>query len=471
MFVGIDAGTSFVKAAVFDDSGRVTAVESAHVRLDVRDGRVEQDAEEVFAAVSAVLGALDVRPELVGLTGQGDGVWLVDADARAVRPAISWMDGRAAGIVAEWEADGVAERVFRRTGNALFPGCPAPVLAWLDRHEPARLDAAATAAYCKDVVFQRLTGIRATDVSDASVPFLDPCARDYDDGAIAACGLSHRAGLLAPIGDPLPGGAARDGALIPAGTPMSCGPFDVPACALGAGVTEPGDGLLIIGTTLAALAVTDVPDLDGALAGFHFSTTEPGRWLRGMPAMVGTAALDWVLSAVGARHEDLAELLGASPPGARGVRVLPFFAPSGERAPFVEPAARAEFSGVSLETTPADLVRATCEAVAYAARHCLDAAGLIGELAVAGGGTKSAEWLQLFADVLGRPLRIAAGEVGARGAVLAAARRFGTGLDAGEWTRPAGVREPDPSRAAYYADGYAGYLRRLTAARQRWGTS
>ncbi|NEA22350.1 FGGY family carbohydrate kinase, partial [Actinomadura bangladeshensis] len=77
--------------------------------------------------------------------------------ARPVRPAISWMDGRAAAIVAEWTASGVAAEVFARTGNAMFPGCPAPLLAWLDRHEPAALDAAATAAYCKDVVFQRFT--------------------------------------------------------------------------------------------------------------------------------------------------------------------------------------------------------------------------------------------------------------------------------------------------------------------------
>jgi erythritol kinase len=467
LFVGIDAGTSLVKAAAFDDSGAIVAVESATVRLDVNDGHVEQDGEAIFAAVEGVLGALGVRPDLVGVTGQGDGVWLIDAAGRPVRPAISWMDGRAADIVARWEAEGVAERVFRRTGNTLFPGCPAPLLSWLDRHEPAALDAARTAGYCKDMVFQRLTGIRATDASDASVPFLDPWTRRYDEEAIAACGLSHRAGLLAPIGEPRPAGAATGGP-IPEGTPVASGPFDVPACAAGAGATVPGNGLLIVGTTLAALAVTDAVDLTGTPAGFHFATSQPGRWLRGMPAMVGTAALDWVLRTTAVEHEEIAALLDASPPGAHGVRVLPYFAPSGERAPFVEPAARAEFTGVSLETTRADLVRATCEAIAYAARHCLEAAGLSGELAVAGGGTRSAAWLRLFADVLGRPLRIAPAEAGARGAVLAAAERFGIGLDVTAWTRPAGVREPDPDRAAYYAEGYADYLDRVSAARLRW---
>jgi xylulokinase len=470
MFIGIDVGTSVVKAAAFDATGQVLAVESRPARTRAWDGRAEQDPDEVAGAVAEVLGAITARypdPVAAGLTGQGDGVWLIDQDARPVRPAITWMDARAGDIVAEWAAGGVADTVFRRTGNALFPGCPAPVLAWLDRHEPASLDAATTAAYCKDMVFQRLTGVRGTDVSDASVPFLDPRTRAYDAEALAACGLAHRAGLLAPVAEPRPEGTVLEGRALPAGLPITAGPFDVPACALGAGVTEPGDGLLIIGTTLACLAVIDEPRLDGEATGFHFATGRPDRWLRGMPAMVGTAALDWVLRAVGAEHRDLDDLLAASPPGARGVRVLPFFAPSGERAPFVEPAARAEITGVSLETTTADLVRATCEGIAFAARHCLTAAGLSGELAVAGGGARSESWLGLFADVLGRPLRVAAEEAGARGAVLAA----GHGLDVAEWTRPAGIRDPDTGRTAFYAEEYAAYRERVADARRRWHDS
>jgi sugar (pentulose or hexulose) kinase len=472
VFVGIDVGTSVVKAAAFDEHGDVLGVASRAARLEVRDGRVEQDLEEVHDAVGQALGGLGGlgahgRPAQVGLPGQGDGVWLVDEAARPVRPAISWMDGRASDVLADWMADGVAERVFRRTGNGMFPGCPAPVLAWLDRHEPRALDAAATAGYCKDVVFQRLTGIRATDVSDASVPFLDPLTRAYDAAAIDACGLAHRGDLLAPVHDPMPAGAT-DAFGLPAGTPVTSGPFDLPACALGAGVIEPGDGLLTIGTTLACQVVIDSVDLSGEPAGLHLALPRPGRWLRAMPAMVGTAALDWVLQSTGSRHEEVSALLLESPPGAHGVSVLPYFAPSGERAPFVEPRARAEFSGITVETTRADLVRATCEGIAYAARHCLEAAGLTGELAVCGGGTKSEAWLRLFADVIGRPLRVAAGEVGARGAVLAAADRLGVGLDGAVWTAPSGDCAPDPARAAFYADGYAAYLGRVAHARERW---
>lgn len=471
MYVGIDVGTSMVKAAAFDTAGRQLAVEARPVGLSLHGGIVEQDMEEVYAAVVGVLGALTAAVaepvEFAGLTGQGDGVWLVDAEGRPVRAAASWMDGRAHELVDRWLADGTFETVFRRTGSALFPGCPGPLLAWLDRHEPKALDTARAALYCKDVVFQRLTGAGpTTDVSDASMPFLDPRSRAYDDRVVELLGLSHRRGLLAPVSDPVATAGAR-GEGLPAGTRIANGPYDLPACALGAGVTSPGDGLLIVGTCLASLVATAELDLTGEPAGLYISTDRPGHWLRAMPAMVGTAALDWVLSTTGVRHDEVDGLLAQAPPGAHGVRVLPYFAPSGERAPFVEPRLRAELTGVSLESTRGDVVRATCEGIGYAARHCLEAAGLTGSLAVCGGGTRSPAWMRLLADVLGRPLRVVEGEVGARGAVLAAAERFGAGLDAPAWTRPTAVVEPDPGRAAFYTEGYAEHLERLAGARAR----
>ncbi|MFF5492300.1 FGGY family carbohydrate kinase [Streptomyces aquilus] len=469
MYIGIDVGTSTVKAAAFDARGHELEVAARPVRLGMRDGMVEQDMDEVYGAVVAVLEEVSGEAvELAGLTGQGDGVWLLDRDGRPVRPAVSWMDGRAAGLVDRWLADGTFETVFRRTGSAMFPGCPGPLLAWLDSHDPTSLDAATAAVYCKDMVFQRLTGAAraTTDVSDASMPFLDPRTRAYDNRVVELLGLTHRRGLLAPVSDPVATGAAR-GEGLPAGTPLANGPYDLAACALGAGVTEPGDGLLIVGTCLAALVATTGLDLTGEPAGLYISTDRPGHWLRAMPAMVGTAALDWVLSTTRIAHDEVDTLLADTPPGANGVRVLPYFAPSGERAPFVDPRLRAELTGVCLESTPADLVRATCEGIGYAARHCLEAAGLTGSLAVCGGGTRSPAWMRLLADVLGRPLRVVEGEVGARGAVLAAAQRYGVALDAAAWTRATAVVEPDPGRAAYYAKGYEDHLRRLDAALAR----
>lgn len=478
MYLGIDAGTSVTKAAAFDDTGRLLAVKATPTRMSTpADGHYEQDADEVVASVAevakAAAAAAGGTPRAIGLTGQGDGVWLVDADGRPVRPAISWMDGRASAILTGWLADGTVAKAFRRTGNTMFPGSPGPILAWLDRHEPETLDRAATAGYCKDVVMQRLTGVRATDASDASLPFLDPATRRYDPEVLRWCGTEHRAGLLAPVVEPLPTGeltaAAAASLGLPAGTPVTSGPFDLPACALGSGIETVGDGHLIIGTTLACQVLVDRVDTDVEPNGLTLATGTPGRWLRAMPAMVGTAAVDWVLRLIGRDHADLEALLADSPPGARGVTCLPFFSPAGERAPFLEPAARAGFDRVTIQTEPSDLVRATCEAVAFAARHCFEAAGLTGELAMCGGGTASPTWLRIFADVLDRPLKLAPQpETGARGAALAARRITEPDAATAGWTAAEGVVEPDPVRASQYADRYAGYRARVDAARLTW---
>ncbi|GAB2607440.1 FGGY-family carbohydrate kinase [Streptomyces capparidis] len=476
MFVGLDMGTSVAKAVAFAEDGTALRVESKSIPLGGHGDRVEQDVEEVVAAAAGVLAAVTEggAPALVAVTGQGDGLWLVDGAGRPVRPALSWMDGRAGALVAGWMRDGTAERLYRHTGNVLFPGSPGPLMAWLDREEPRSLDAAVTAASCKDVIHLRLTGERGTDLSDASVPFLDPTARAWSPRVLAALGLEHRAGLLPPIAETLPYGEA-DGSTpgLTRGTPVSSGPYDLPACALGAGVTEPGDGLLIVGTTLACEVVAERVALDEDPVGFHLATARPDRHLRALPAMTGTAALDWVLGVTGTSHEQVSGMLEDSPRGARGVAALPYLSPSGERAPFVDPAARAEFTGLDLRATRADLVRGMCEAIAFAARHCLEAAGLTGELAVCGGGTRSLPWLRLFAEVLGRPLRVARGpEPGARGAVLAAVaahgRDLGHELDAAAWTAPEVVIDPDPEGVAFYEAAYADYLFRVTAARSRW---
>jgi erythritol kinase (D-erythritol 1-phosphate-forming) len=484
MYIGVDIGTSVIKAAAFDDDGRQVALEARKTRLfSPHEGWIEQDLDEVVATVAEVIRALVATagqaPELIGMTGQGDGVWLVDESGRAVRPAVSWMDARAAGIVHEWLGNGVVDQAFRRSGGAIFPGCPAPVLAWFDRHEPATLDRAVTAGYCKDAVMQRLTGVRATDASDASLPFLDPHSRGYADELLQLCGLQHRRDLLAPVIEPCPTGTVTPEAAellgVPAGTPVSSGPFDLPACALGSGVLEPGEGHLIVGTTLVCQVVIDEIQTDGEPAGLTVAYG-PNRWLRAMPAMVGTAALDWVLATIGETHANVDAMLAESPPGARGVSCLPYFSPAGERAPFVEPGARARFDGMTTQTTKADLVRATCEAVGYAARHCFEAAGLRDDVAICGGGAKSSGWLHLFADVLGKQVRAAGREeVGAYGAVLAGFQAYGRQerLNAGGFgtdvTGP--TVQPNQDLTDHYAQGYAKYRKAVDRARAEWKES
>jgi sugar (pentulose or hexulose) kinase len=477
-YLGVDVGTSMTKAVLFDETGASIAVAERASKLTYPGtGRVEQNVEDVLhslaAAVSDLAGGAAGEPELIGITGQGDGCWLTDATGRGTRPAVSWMDGRGGTILSKWEAEGTVEAVFRINGNTLFPGAQATILRWLAEHEPDSLDAAQTAAYCKDVMLHRLTGLRATDPSDASLPFGDPGAEDYSARALALCGLSEHARLLPPVRYPLPSatlspeGAALTG-LAP-GVPVSSGPFDLPACAAGSGVAEPGDGLLIIGTTLACQVLTDELDTAGEPAGMHLATARAGHWLRAHPAMVGTACLDWVLELLGISHDQVSPLLEQTVPGAGGVEMLPYLAPSGERAPFVDPLARGQLTGLSLTTNRADIVRGTCEGIAFAARDCFTDTGLDGNLVVCGGGARSRPWLQIFADVLGRELRIShAPGVGARGAVLGAIAASGEEVDTPRWTASDSVVHPIERNVKHYDEAFAHYRAQRDAARPLW---
>lgn len=236
-------------------------------------------------------------------------------------------------------------------------------------------------------------------------------------------------------------------------------------------VAEVGDGLLIVGTTLACQVLTDSAEIDsaGEPAGMWICTPDHGRWLRAMPAMVGTAALEWVLDLVGATTADLDSLLEESLPGANGVGVLPFMSDAGERAPFVEPAARGRLDGLTLAATRADAVRAVCEAIGYAARHCLEAAGLSATPAMCGGGTRSVAWTQLFADIIGRPVRIPQeAEVGARGAVAVAWESLGEPVDALRWQDDSRAVTPRPAARERYERGYEGYRAQVSRAREEW---
>ncbi|MFF8844190.1 FGGY family carbohydrate kinase [Streptomyces sp. NPDC015127] len=484
MIIGVDVGTSVTKAQLVRRDGRTTPAHEARSTVHTLPGnRVEQDLDEVVGTVVTVVRAAvadaarldDPEPiEALAVTGQGDGLWLRDAEGRSVGRAISWLDGRASGVLEDWTADGVAAGVHRRTGGGMFPGSAGPLLAHLAKHEPERLARAAVAGYCVDAIVQRFTGEITVDPSDASLPFLDVATRTYDEGAIDLCDLTAHRRLLAEPAPPgtlfrlLPEVAEQLG--LPAGLPVCAGPFDIAACGFGSGLAEPGEGSLIIGTTLACQVLTDdpTPAPGPEPAGMLLATPYERRYLRVMPAMVGTAGLDWLLRMLGVRVEELDGLLDSSPPGARGVTALPFLSPSGERAPFVDARARGRLDGLSPTTERADLVRALCEAVAYSARHCVETLGVSGTVAACGGGARSRAWSEIFAAVLGTELRVCDDAVGIRGVARVAWEALGETVDTEQWRARCRPVLPDPAAVDHYDHGYAAYLRTVTTARESW---
>jgi sugar (pentulose or hexulose) kinase len=469
VLIGVDAGTTNIKTVAFSPEGDELARASRGNEVLADDGRTEQDMvatwERAAETIREVVRSLPADDDVggVGVTGQGDGCWLVDGDGKPARDAILWNDGRAAGIVEEWGETGVSDRIFDICGNGLFAGASLPILRWLHDHEPATLEHAETVVFCKDWIKYRLTGELTTDLSDASLPYLDIRAGAYTDELSALAGvpdvedlfprLEPATEVIGTVTDPA---SERTG--LPAGTPVISGVIDIVASAVGSGAARPGDSSSVVGTTaLNQTILKTVPDLDEPV-GFTLAIDED-RYTRAMASMAGTPNLDWARAEIAETDDfDAVERAARSvPAGADGLLYHPYLSSSGERSPFVDSAARAGFTGLDPSHTRAHLLRAVYEGVALAMRDCYEHLPTEADrVVVSGGGAGSAFWCQLFADCLDTTVVVPEGsELGARGIALlvgvtldefvdvAAGLEAMTGIDRSYEPRPAYVRRYD----------------------------
>lgn len=471
--VCVDAGTTVIKAVAYGGDGREVAVARRPTRIgSPRAGFAEQDMDEVWDAAAATLreaaGGRDV--ELIAVTGQGDGCWLVDADGRPTGPAVLWSDGRAAAIVARWQREGRTERAFRINGAVGFAGLPHAILAWLAQHEPDRVAASRTALTCGGWLFRCLTGEAGIDESEAAAPWLDVATRQYSDEILALFDMPW-AGRLRPrlrrddervAGLGLP---AADRLGLRAGLPVVMAPYDLAATSLGAGAVAERQACAILGTTVSTQVVTSSADLTGRPAGLTIPLGVDGLCLRALPTLAGTPVLAWAARLLQLPDEAaLCALADGVAPGAAGLSFLPYLSPAGERAPFVDPQARGSFAGLSLDHDRGHLARAVLEGLGYAIRECLDVAGPApARLHACGGGATNRAWCQLIADVTGIPVvRTVDDEVGARGAFcygqVATGRVADHAAAVASFVRADDELTPDPDRHAAYDELFADFL-------------
>ena len=434
-WLAIDAGTSVIKAVLFDHSGaELGAARESVVVSRTLPGYAEQDMDAVWGAVltatEAVLGRGEVeRAAVEGIvcTAQGDGAWLVDANGRPTGPAVLWNDGRAAEIVERWRTGGALDAGFRLSGSVTYPGLPNAIWRWLAVHAPERLERARWSLTCNGWLHLRLTGDVRADISDASNPFFDVRARGYSAELLRLFQAEPQAHLLPPVSE-LPRGSLLTEVAALLGLrpeiPVLMAPYDIAATATGCGSVEAGEGCLILGTTICAEVIVRDPELGRAPAGTTLALL-PGAagerlYLRAMPTLTGCEALDWTASALRiASLYDLSALAEDATWGAANLVFLPYLSPAGERSPFLAPAARGSLHGLSLEHGRAEIARAVFEGLSFVICDCLAAATVIAprRLTVCGGGSRSDLWCQLIADICGcEVLRPEASETGARGA-------------------------------------------------------
>jgi len=440
-FLGLDVGTSGVKALVIGEDGDVLASATTPLSLATpRPGWAEQDPDAWWAASVESIRA--VRAKLpsatiagVGISGQMHSSVFLDRAGAVIRPALLWCDGRTTEECREiTERAGGEDRLRDLVRNPALEGFTLPKLLWLRRHEPEAYARLATVLLAKDFIRYRLTGTLATEPSDASGTLMfDPARLRWSEELLAAVDVSPS--LLPMVGGSsevlgcLSAEAASATGLAP-GTPVVGGGADNACGAAGVGVITPGEAVASWGTSGTVLAPTAQPLVDPALRAHTFCHVVPQLWyLMGVVLSAG-GAFSWF------RETCARELTGADAPalldaeaeriprGADGVTFLPYL--QGERTPHRDASARGAFLGLSLAHGRAHLTRAVLEGVSFALRDSVSILQELGlapsELLLTGGGAKSAFLRRLQAEVYGLPVSTVNREEGpAYGAALLAA--------------------------------------------------
>jgi xylulokinase len=469
MQIGLDLGTSGLKALLVDDEGGVIGEASeSYSNPRPRPGWSEQDPADWIAACERAMDALaaahpgemaDLRG--IGLSGQMHGATLLDAADRVLRPCILWNDTRAAAEAAALDATPGLREI---TGNIVFPGFTAPKLLWVREHEPEVFAATRRVLLPKDYLRLWLTGEAISEMSDAAgTAWLDVGARAWSDRALEAGGMT-RAQMPALVEGSREAGRLRDALrtrwAVQGPVAVAGGGGDNAAAACGAGCLGEGRGFVSLGTSGVLLAARDGYAPDPATAVHTFCHAVPGRWYQMGVILAATDCLNWLSRQTGRPAAELAAALPDRADGPGPVTFLPYL--SGERTPHNDAALRGAFLGLDAAHGPEDLTRAVVEGVSFALRDCLEAlrgtGARLDTVIAMGGGARSGFWLRTLASVLGLPLQIPSG--GEFGAALGAARlamvATGRGTPDEVMTPPviAGTVEPDPATADAYHDAW-----------------
>lgn len=449
LVLGIDVGTTAIKAALFSADALqapIAVARRASVVTSPAAGYSEADPIAVRDAVAACVTALTADTAhagavaAVGISGTACGAWLI-ADGAPVRPAILWNDARAAPIVARWAADGRLAEIAAISGNVPFPGYTLSVLRWLIENEPPSLGRASRLVFCKDFLRGWLTGVFATDETDASYAPCDIRARSWS-AALAEITETATASRLLP--EILPPG--RTDPLLPdvaralglrSGIPIALGATDVVAGCVGGGAVKAGRAVVILGTSACSSVITDAPEF--APSGIGVMAAAPlGRWARTMINTAGSMTLDWA-ARLFAGGDVGAMLAAAAKADLSEVPVLlPYLSGAGVVSPFVEAEARGAFFGLRAAQELPEMARAAVDGLAFAVADCFEAIPVpVHRITAIGGAARSELLLQTIADATGAiVLRPEGEEFGARGVALLASLHAGL-MDAAAFERAA----------------------------------
>lgn len=443
LLLGLDIGTGGTRAVVIDETGRVVASASAdHPPFhSPMIGWAEQDPDDWWiAGRSAVSAVLDIVPAkeigAIGLSGQMHGAVVLDGDDKPVRPAIMWCDQRTA-----VQCDAITksigkDRLIDLVGNPAVTGFTLPKMLWIRDTEPELWSRIRSVLLPKDYIRQKLSGVKATDVTDASGTLLfDVAKRKWSSEMLAAFDVD--ADILPAVLESveITGEVSNEGADatgLVEGTLIVAGAGDNAAGAIGLGIVRPGMLSVTIGTSGVAFLVTDGPEID-PLGRIHtMCHAVPGLWHNAGVTQSAGLSLKWYRDTFAGRRTfaDLDALAATAPSGSDGLIWLPYL--MGERTPHLDPSARAAWVGLTASHGESHIVRSVLEGVAFSLRDSIEIFAELGSevtsTRLGGGGARSELWRKIQADVFGLPIEVSGQNEGsAFGAAILA------GVGAGVW--------------------------------------
>ncbi|MBC8065854.1 MAG: xylulokinase [Chlorobia bacterium] len=406
--LGIDVGTSGCKVLLIDESGHVLRQASSEYPLSVpRPMWSEQNPEDWWQGVQACLKEIgEPNPDAIGLTGQMHGAVFLDAADAVIRPAILWNDQRTAEECAQIDAVVGAELVRAITCNPPLTGFQLPKLLWLRNHEPENFAKVRSLLLPKDYIRFKLSGVKATEVSDASgTGAFDVPNRRWSSELMEAIEISPSV-FPESFESDVVSGRTQASDYLSEGIPIVGGGGDQAAGAVGTGAVEPGVVSVSLGTSGVVFTAIDRPQFDPGGSVHTFCHANRSWHAMGVMLACG-GALRWYRDSFGngRTYDQLAAMASEVDPGSEGLTFLPYL--TGERTPHNDPNSRASWSGATLAHGPSHFARSVFEGMSFGLLDGFSALKALGatcdEVRVTSGGAKSKFWVQMIADVFQTP--------------------------------------------------------------------
>lgn len=463
MYIGIDLGTSGVKVVLLDENQHIIAITQKSLPISRPQPLwSEQNPQDWWNATNEAMLELAAQQDLsgvkaIGLTGQMHGATLLDNADNVLSPAILWNDGRS--FMECEELEQLVPNSREITGNLMMPGFTAPKLRWVDKHQPDIAEKVSKVLLPKDYLRLLMSGEYASDMSDASgTMWLDVGKRDWNKSLLNACGLdienmprlfegNQITGYLRPT-------LAEQWKM--KSVPIVAGGGDNAAGAIGIGLYQTGQAMLSLGTSGVYFVVSDKFHANPQKAVHSFCHALPDRWHLMSVILSAASAVDWAAKSLGVKDvPTLFQQVEANQTASDAI-FLPYL--SGERTPHNDPYAKGIFWGLSHNDNQVTMAKAVIEGVSFALAEGIEVLHetnvVADNIALIGGGAKSAYWRQLLADISGKTFEYrTGGDVGpALGAAKLAQIALNPNQDIASFCQPLPLEQVYQPNSARYAE-------------------